>query len=370
VRLAIHGFRVLGNLTGVPRYLLNLLRQWDEEPGPFNSIALLTHRPWNGERAPAYANVQKVPLRPRLPYALAEQFLLPRFARADVLFCPAYTMPVGYRGRCVVTIHDMMQELIPDSFPWWCRLRYGPLYRYSARRADLVLTDSEHSKDDIVRIYGLAEHKVRAIPLASDVCFRPLDDQARITSARRELGIVDRPSVLFVGKLSKRRNIPMLLEAFSRAVRAAVVPHALVLVGVNHLELPLDKLVSEFDLTGRLVHRNDVDDERLIALYNGADCMVYPSSYEGFGLPPLEAMSCGCPVILFRNSSLIEVGGDAAHFAGSPTTDGLTDALVTVLRSPAYRDDLRARGLEQSKRFCWKRTARETLAALEEVARG
>ena len=367
MRLAINGYRLRGPLTGVPRYLLSLLREWERDPGPFTDIRVFTQPPPPRAHAPTFATIRTCSTTPWVPYVVSEQVLLPWHADADILFCPANTMPVGYRRPCVVTIHDVLQEIMPGTFPWWARLRHAPLYRYSARRATLVLTDSENSKAGILRYYRLPGDRVRVIPLAAAPCFRPLDDSRKVAAVRQRQGVGAGPYVLFVGKLSVRRNIPLLLKAVARAA-GQESGRRLILVGVNHLKLPLARLVAEAGLDGRVLHRCHVSDDDLVALYNGAGCLALPSLYEGFGLPVLEAMACGCPVVVFRNSSLVEVGGDAACYPETADEDGLTLALRAVLDSPALRDKLRVRGLRRAAQFSWRRTAEQTLQALEEAA--
>ena len=369
MKLAIHGLRLSGPLTGVTRYLLSLLDEWKREPGMSDDICVYTHRPLNKQQLIRLQETRYEALSMCMPYILAEQLLLPRKAKAaDVLFCPAFTIPIGYRRPCVVTIHDTLLEVMPESFPFWARLRYAPLFRYSARHATIVLTDSQSSKRDILRFYQVPEEKVRVTPLAAAPCFRLLQDRTVVEEARQRYGLGEDPFVLFVGKLSARRNIPMLLEAFSRTVGASNLPHRLVLVGVNHLHLPLQTLIARTGLTRRVIHVEEISDEDLTALYNAADTFVLPSLYEGFGLPPLEAMACGCPTILFRNSSLAEVGGDAAAYPTSSDFAGLSETLRLVLTSGSLRQDLQARGLERAKLFSWTRTARQVRGALEEAA--
>lgn len=368
MKLAINGYRLEGHQTGVARYLVSLLHEWDHAPGPFTRIRLFSRNPDKDPRVPTLRTIRHVSLTPWLPYLVCEQVLLRFNAKADMLFCPANTMPVGYTGPCVVTIHDLLHEVMPETFPMWARVRHAALYKYSARHASQVLTVSENSRNDIIRIYGIPESKVRVIPLAAASCFGALEDRRPIDEARERFNIGSRPYVLFVGKLSVRRSIPMLLRAFAQLVHRLDMPHALVLVGANHLDMPLNLWLKETGLDGRVVHLPRVSDDDLVALYNGAECFVLTSLYEGFGLPVVEAMACGCPVVVFRNSSLAEVGGDAVFYPEAAEEECLAKALYTVLDSATLRADLRMRGLGRAGQFSWHRTATETLDALAQAA--
>ncbi len=371
MRLAINGFRLGGAITGVPRYLASLLDEWDKDTRPFARMDLFVRHHATGAENIGFKNINTSQITPIVPYSFAEQFLLPLYARgADLLFCPSFIMPIGYKKPCVVTIHDTLQEIMPESFPFWARLRSAPLYRYSARNATLVLTDSENSREDIIRYYRVPENKVRVIHLAAAPCFRVLDNHEAAAKARDGMGLDERPYILFVGKLSVRRNIPALLGAFARLVREEGAPHRLVLVGVNHLGIPLHELITGPDLVERVTHLSRISDQDLAALYNGADCFVLPSSYEGFGLPLIEAMACGCPVVVFRNSSLAEIGKDAVRYPATEDEEGLVEALREVLGSGSLREDLSVRGLKRAAQFSWQKTAQQTLGALEEAANG
>lgn len=368
MRLAINGYRLEGPQTGVARYLVSLLREWDLRPGPLRQIHLFSRLAAGDPRLREFRSIRHVSLVPWLPYGVCEQLLLPASGEADVLFCPANTMPVGYRKPSVVMVHDTLQEIMPRSFSLWARCRYTWLYRLSAKRATLVLTNSENTKADVVRHFKVPPEKVRVIPLAAAECFRVRPDTGPAAAALGQRGLGPRPFLLFVGKLSVRRCVPMLIRVFGQLVHRDRLAHQLVIVGQNHLGLPLKELARAFGIDDRILHLPRVSDEELVALYNRADCLVLPSLYEGFGLPIVEAMACGCPVIVFRNSALAEVGAGAVHYPASSSAEGLLEALQAVLSSPVLRAELRQKGLERAREFSWNRTARETLAALEQAA--
>jgi glycosyltransferase involved in cell wall biosynthesis len=369
MQLGINAKRLTGERTGVGRYVLNLLKAWNQMPLPFERIVVYTFDTLD-ERVPELSSTFKVAnLRTRLPTILLEHPVLASKARGvDLLFSPSNMLPVGYRGKCVVTIHDMIQELFPETFPWWARYRHAPFYRYSAKRADRICTDSENSKRDICKYYEVDPAKVKAIPLAADAIFRPIDDPDAIRELRRRYALGDEPILLFVGKLSKRRHIPNLLQAIKELKMAGDLPHRLVIVGPDHSGVGIERLIEEQRLGGDVAYLRYISDDDLVLLYNAAEVFIYPSDYEGFGLPVLEAMACGTAVITSGNSALVEVTGDTALHLKSASAPDLAEAISALVTNTALRTVLAQRGLERSTMFSWDRTAKETMDLLATVA--
>jgi alpha-1,3-rhamnosyl/mannosyltransferase len=229
---------------------------------------------------------------------------------------------------------------------------------FARRRCEAVITDSEFVRGQLIA-RGLAPERVTAAPLACAPAFRPRDP-ARQARCRAAAGLrPEEPFVLFVGTLDPRKNLRALLEA-SAAARADV-PHRLVVVGKNPYG-------PDPDLAGQgVLHRTETDDEMLAGLMSAATLFVLPSLAEGFGLPVLEAMACGCPVVASNTTSLPEVAGDAAVLVDPHNTDALAEALRAILQDEPLRRGLRAKGLVRAGQFSWERTARETLAVYRRV---
>jgi glycosyltransferase involved in cell wall biosynthesis len=386
VRLALDGLRLLGERCGVGRYIEALLREWDagvasgavagaRGVGAFETIDVYTPRPLDD--AAAYGGAASPRVVPtRLPDAWWEHVVLPRAAHAahaDLLFCPAYIVPALARCPVVVT-HLGSYEALPRAFPLGSRLKRRALFAASARRADLVITVSESSRADIVRYYGVAPSTVRVIPLGVGGAFRPLGRTTAVEAAARRRFPDGRPFLLFVGKLTRRRNIPQLVEAFSE-LRAGGAGGAgiardlgLLMIGPNSAGYDLPALARRYRVEDALVHVPYASHEELALAYNAAALFVYPSSYEGFGIPVLEAMACGTPVVTLRNSALVEVARGAAQLAAGASPREIGGAIAAVLDSADLRAMLRARGLERAEGYRWPRIAVETLAALAEVA--
>jgi len=340
----------VGSRAGVARYLASLLREWAGMDVPFERVTLFTPAALPDDvEHPFEVEIVRGP-----SVRLWGQWQLPRAARGvDLLFCPAYVAPLRYRGRYAVVMHDALLEVLPHAFSKQALRRRG-LYRRSAERASLVLAPSEASKRDLERVYDLEPGRVRAIHLGVDDRFRAVteDDARRV---RGQYGLGDRPVILFVGKLSKRRNLPNLVQAVSK-LRS---DHVLVLAGEDHLGLGL--------VGDRLRVLGFVPDEDLPALYRAAEIFVYPSDYEGFGIPVLEAMAAGTPVVTLDNSALAEVAGDAAVLLPDAGVDELAGAFERLAADPSLRADYAARGRERAGRFTWSETARRTIEALREA---
>lgn len=365
-RLGIDAHRLHGSRAGVGRYLSELLRAWAAAPLPFSPVVLYTPTPIPDDVLPDSHPFDVRVTATRWPVGAWQQLSLPWEARHDdLLFCPSYVSPFLFRGPTVVTIHDAIHEVMPTAFRRRDRYR-ALLYRSSAHRAELVLTVSEAAKTDLERHYRLPPGRVRAIPLGADAVAAGVSpsDVARVRAAYR-LG--ERPVVLFVGKFTRRRRLDELLRAFA-VVRQTGRPHLLVLVGTNHLGLPLERLAGELGVADAVRFAGHAPDDDVAALYRDADLFVYPSEYEGFGLPVLEAMAAGTPVVTLDNSSLTEIAADAAILLPEATAEALAEAMVQVLDDATLRADLVARGRRRAATYTWEATADRTLAALVELA--
>lgn len=364
--LGIYAQRLHGKRTGVARYLINLLEQWHKqfEELPFERITLYSRSPLPEDIATKFPKFEQVSFPSNLPQAIWEHFVFPRYVNdVDVLFCPAYIVPLTYRGRCVVTTHDMIQVLRPYEFPVSSRLRSAPLYRFSARRADYVLTDAKASVNLIHHHYNVPKDNIFAVQLAATEQFSA-NPQPQDASVLSRLNLPDVPFVLFTGKLSVRRHIPDLIAAFSLLKLQNGLPHQLLLVGPNQLDMPIEDLIQKHDLVGRIHNVGFISDDDLASLYRQATVFCYPSEMEGFGLPVLESMQSGTPVVTLKRPVLEEVGSDAVKYAKSGDAQHLYEALYALLSSEEQRDRFRVQGLSRASHFSWQRAARETMDIL------
>jgi glycosyltransferase involved in cell wall biosynthesis len=369
MRLGVNAVRLTRPFTGVGRYLDNVLREWATLRIPFDDVVLFAPAPLDPSQVTFPLERYRVEVCGRaLPDPLWEWWTLAPRARAlDVLFGPSYTLPLGYRGPAVVTYFGPATN-DRGTFEWWRAALYDRLYRASARRASRVLTAAGVAKRRVVEVYGVPEARVEVIPLAAAAHFTPVADADRIARARRGHVGGDAPFVLFVGKLSGRHHIPRLIEAFGR-VRAAGLPHRLVLVGPSVLGIDIRSLARAHHVGDAVVHVPRVPEADLPALYSAAAVFAFPATdAEGFGLPIVEAMACGTPVLSVAQGSVPEVAGDAALLVPSSTVDCLAGGLLRLLREGPLREELRRKGLDRARGLSWRTTAEKTMEALARAA--
>jgi len=291
-----------------------------------------------------------------------EQICLPAAARGRVLWSPNNTGPIAtYRQVC--TFHD----LIPLDNPEWFSPRfsawYGWLMPRLAHQVAHLIAVSEFTRRRIVERFGVRPGKVTVIPNGIDVRFspRPMEE---IVAAREGLALPEGQYFLFVGSLEPRKNLRRLLSAWERVQRQLPDGTWLVIAGAKgrsqvFSQVPVEQLPPRVHLTGY------VSDDTLPALYSGALALVYPSLYEGFGLPPLEAMACGTPVITSNTTSLPEVAGDAAILVDPLDLDQIGSAIARVATDSGLRTDLSRRGVARAANYSWDVAAKATLQVLE-----
>lgn len=280
---------------------------------------------------------------------------LPRAARragVDVIHAPAYTGPFWAPVPVVLTIHDVSYERHPEWYPYRRDRLRRAFYRRSARAAAHILTDSEFSAREIGEAYDISRDRLTVAPLGVDPNFAPpgLHQPGTVPSP---------PYLLHVGDLHVRRNLAMVVDAVIRArARSGVKTLSLVLAGVDRgVGELLDALASARGASDVVARLGLVDDRHLRGLYGGAAALVYPSRYEGFGLPVLEAMACGTPVIASRAGSIPEVLGDAGTLLEPDDVEGWTEAIAAVVGDAGVSARMRAQGLARAAAFTWARTA-------------
>ena len=321
---------------------------------------------FGGDPAAANVELRSIPF-PRLWTHLrlsAEMAVRP----PDVLFVPAHVLPLIHPRRSVVTVHDLGYLAYPEAHKTGDRRYLDWSTRWNARRAEFVIADSAATQADLIRAYGVDERKIRVIHLGRDESLAPVRDAQVLAEVQARYGIAAH-YVLYVGTLQPRKNLARLIEAFARAAAApAFAGIQLVLAGKKGwLYDDLFAQVERMGLAGRVIFPGYIDDADLPALLSGAPAFVFPSLYEGFGIPVLEAGACGVPVITSNTSSLPEVAGDAALLVDPHDVDAIAEAMTRLVTGEALRADLSWRGLANVQRFSWEKCARETLAVLLEA---
>ncbi len=373
MEIAFNGHRLAGQRLGVGRYIEYMLSRWSRMLAQDERIRLFLRQPLSLEMI-AYLNfpsaIRAEVLSPDVPGIAWENIALRwKALRSDVLFCPAYTAPVGYRGRLVVATHSI-NDVQPGAHSWWHRQTHLRLHRHSAMLADRVIVPSLSVRDDICREWHISPDRIVVARQGADDGFQPMDDEVALAAVRRRFFGDDRPYVLFVGKASVRRNIPILLSAFARLRSKRNIPHGLLLFGPNPSDLPLARMCAELGITNDVVQTDGavVDHSELVPIYNAADVFVHPSLYEGWSMTTVEALACGTAVIAANRGGLGEVASGHALMLEEISTESLADALESVLLNESLRRELKQRAYEWGRTLRWSETAERTLEALREVA--
>lgn len=339
--------------------IASMLRTMDEVDHPFKEILVYTPEPLSADvTLPAVAH--NVVLRTALPPGLWEQIVLPRAHNRDhLLLCPSYVVPLSGKSR-ILLIHHGSYEGYPQAFGWWQRNRARAIYTLSAMRATVISTVSEHSKRDIVRFYGVHPDKVHVIPEGVDTrIFRPLGDPDGAARWRRKRLGSDVPFVMYVGKPTKRRNVPALIRAFGALKEATGIPHKLLLVGTDLPGAPYASTIAELELESEVVTWGYASHDEMVAAYNAAAALAYPSSYEGFGMPVLEAMACGTPALALDNTAFPEFASGVALLLESADIGALRDGLHHVLTDAQWRERATREGPARAAAYDWRGITRQ-----------
>lgn len=383
MRIALDARWIFAETSGIGRYTRELIREFAAADAAADAAApeflLLfddaaqADRLRRDYRLDAAPRVHAVTVPWRL-FAIGNQWGLPgrlRALRADVYHGPNWMIPYrafprrGRRTACVATIHDLIPLLFPEFTPraWKTRLRplFRLLIRETVRRADAIVAPSETTRRDLIEAFRLPPERaarIAVIPEAADERFRPLEKPVEPAA----------PVILFVGRRDPYKNLPLLVEAFAR-VRAALPEARLRVIGPPDPRYPeAEARALALGVAGAVDWSGHVAFSALVAAYQRAAVFAMPSRYEGFGLPALEAMACGTPVVCSNAASLPEVVGDAALAVPPDDVAAFAEALRRVLADPVLAGELRARGLARARQFSWSRAAKATLEVYARAA--
>jgi glycosyltransferase involved in cell wall biosynthesis len=308
----------------------------------------------------ANVEVVRVPLgRYRAARIVAEQWRLPVIARGqrlDLLHAIAFATPWLYGGRKLQTVHDLGFLVMPGSMPRRYRTYWKWAYGTAARCCSRLTADSEFTRSDLVRFLGWDPARITVVPCGVDTIFTPAPSTEELSERLRKMA-VPRPYVLFVGTLQPRKGVDTLIETFAR-IRRDHGDLNLVIAGARGWGYPNPGVMArQFGVEAAVQHRSGATLAEIADLYRGARLLLCPSRYEGFGLPPLEAMACGTPVVATETSSLPEVCGDAALFAPVDRADLLAEQAKRILSDPDLARRLVAKGTARAAEFTWPRAA-------------
>jgi glycosyltransferase involved in cell wall biosynthesis len=358
-----------GCKSGVGYYTENLLASM-MTTAPDNRYVLFSNRDVRAGWRPLgsetvhdghYFPVRAAWMQAALPVAL-------RKVRPDVCHFTNYLAPLATDCRSVVTIYDMTVFITPRFHRFKKLVLDRTLIPRVARKADAIITVSNSARQDILRYLKVPREKVSVIMGAAAPCFSRVTDKEQLEDVRRRYGL-DTPFILYVGTIEPRKNLVRLIQAFARLKRWGL-PHKLVIVGQTGWHVgPIHSEVERLGLEKEVIFTGYVPFEDLPSLYSLAESMAFPSLYEGFGLPVLEAMACGAPVVTSRSSSLVEVAGDAALLVDPLSVEEIAEALYRIHMNDELRYELSKRGLKRAALFTWEASARSTLELYERVVR-
>jgi glycosyltransferase involved in cell wall biosynthesis len=370
VLIAFDGTTLTPGRTGVGYYTEHLLQHLAREVvNTGDEIVVVSNKPIDTQAPlPPHVRVHdghRFPIRIGWMQLRAARAL--ESLRPDVAHFTNGMIPIGSPVATVVTVHDMSLRLYPNCHPLRRLVLNRPLMHVAIRRASSIVTVSNSARRDLLRLHRVAPDRVSVVHEAASPVFRPISDRARLDDIRARYGL-PRSFVLYVGTIEPRKNLLRLMAAFASA-RKAGIPQHLVCVGPYGW--------SSRDLAGR-IERLGIQDvvhftgyvpfEDLPAIYNLGDFFAFPSLYEGFGLPVVEAMASGVAVLTSNTSSLGEIAGDAAETIDPTSTDAITDAIVRLATDRELRRDLAERGLRRSLGYSWAQTARDMLAVYHRAA--
>ena len=389
--IAIDAHNLEGSRTGVGVYLFRILNEWKKayESGQLSDFDFLLYFkkeiPEDILKMEVFdAKVLKAPFGAQ-SNTLFTQWLIGRATKkdkADILFSPNYTLPIFYKnGKTVVTIHDIIYEARPDLYNWpgiLDKIFLRKNVRRSAEKADVILVPSNFTKQEIIKYYKIGADKIIVAPLAVSEDFLRKTDKNKITAVKRQYEIYDKYA-LCVGSIFNRRHIPEIITAFKK-IFPQFTDYQLVIIGSNYtrpyIDIEKDILKTNQFLRNILkiknklpiIHRYFIEQQDLLELYKNAAVSIYLSDYEGFGLPLLESMASGTPVITSKQPALIETAGDAALFVqNNQNIDETAEKMSAVFSNAVLREELKQKGLDQVNKFSWSRCATQTLAVFKKL---
>ena len=367
---------------GVWRYTDSLIRALARNSAPHRYSLLFVNKPWAKVPPPdvptpmRLVNVTSISnflftfFWPSIPRGKFKRLSVDSFLGPVSVFHSINVTPLPQRqGKRVVTVHDLTCLLFPQFHPWDRRMLFRLSIRRAARLADAIIVPSLATGRDLAARFPLAKSRIRVVPHAPNERFVPQrpEDCLRVLASH---GLAHGDYLLFVGNVEPRKNLQALIEAYDRMRKATrLLPRLAIAGGAGWKNQGIHRAAATSAFAADIRFLGHVSDADLPSLVSGALAFVYPSLYEGFGLPPLEAMACGTPVITSNRSSLPEVVDDAALVVDPDDREALVDAMARLVSDATLREEFRARGLERARRYSWDETARRTIEVYEEVKR-
>jgi glycosyltransferase involved in cell wall biosynthesis len=291
--------------------------------------------------------------------------------KVDLVHCPYFAAPVARTRPTVVTIHDVIPLVLPEYRARETSPFYTSMVSFSSKRADAVITVSDSSRRDIVATLGIPAEKIHVIGNAVQPSYYPIRDSWLLAAVRERYNIA-RKYILYFGGFDLRKNVQRIIRAYAALPAPLRAEYQLVIAGrlqlLGHPLYPDPRpLVRELDMGDRIIFTGQIREQDKAPLYSGATVFLFPSLYEGFGIPVLEAMACAAPVVTSRVSALPEVVGDAGVLVDPYSEPAISEALGDLLTSPKKRQELGERARDRSRMFSWRQVAEQTVAVYERV---
>lgn len=347
------------NLTGTRVYTRNLFEA-TASVGPFDLTQMSgTPQPDRARRGNLRLNLRNM----LWLWSDAEQELTRR--QPDLFHAAAFLGPRRVPCPMIANIFDTTYVAYPHQFDWKWRLYAATFIPLTVKNAAAILTLSEHARGEIVRAYGVPRERVHIVAPGIGPEFHPRTDRSALAALRARYGLAE-SYVIHVGDAHPRKNLPTLLAAFNRASRE-MPDLQFALVGPGAASAPLERAIVQAGVTDAVRRLDFVPQADLPLLYAGARAYVHASRMEGFGIPPVEAMACGVPVISAPNPPMPEVLGDAAFFTANDSPDALAEGILRVLKNKALAQALAARGIQRARLYTWENSARKTISIYESV---
>lgn len=355
------------NDFGIGTYIQNLLKYLLEMDKQNQYFLFFNYRDIEHFNYPKEQVVKLMNNSPK--YSVREHFSLSHQAKKyeiQLFHEPHYTLPYFLKCKKVVSVHDLIHLKFPRNLPAKKAYIYAKfMLGQAVKKADKILTGSENTKNDIMEIFKTNQGKIEVIYYGVDEIFKPIKEQNLLENFRNKYKLPDK-YILYSGSIRKHKNLENALKTYAALKDKS---HHLVLAGVGlQNQRVIEPTLKELKITERVKIIPFLDYIELVLLYNSASVLFFPTLYEGFGLPVLEAMACGIPVVSSNNSSIAEVSGDAALLVNPANLKEMTEALEKVLDKTSLRQRMISFGLERAKMFNWKKTAEQTLKIYQELS--
>ncbi len=357
---------------GIGTYIRNLVRELAEIDRE-NTYLLLTGPPGKEVFTDLPENFQVVLQRSPV-YSIRELFSLSWYLfrlRVDLYHATHYVLPAVVPCRSVVTIHDIIHLLYPEFLPNRLAFIYAfRMIRRGLQRGDRVLSVSQNTKSDLMRYFQVDGEKIEVVHNGIEELFHHQLPEEELQRWRKSLGL-ERPYILFVGNPKPHKNLDNVVKAYAQALQLNDFPHPLVCVGdKSGVDFKIRQRAEQWGISERVILLGHVAQEALPAIYQGASLFLYPTLYEGFGLPVIEAMASNVPVITSNNSSLKEIAAGYADLVNPLDVDGIAKAIVRCVCDADHRSSLRKLGLRRAQDFSWRKAAEQTLDIYHQVLEG